>query len=473
MSESVAAQLSAHNVWVAGLSAHSALLRAEGGLATQNTSLNLAGGDQDVARRFGGIGSGDGMPVGPDDVIVGPPAGGVAVEPVMPEIPELTAPPVMTGEQVSQLLRGGPGPSAFQDFASHMRSRAGDLRDLAGRVHRIGLAVDDHWRDGGQQAGANIVEHGDWITDLAGYSDGVADAADQHAGHLQSAIDQSPHPQEFVDTRNKWQQAVIDNAKAGGLLSGRVSAIAAHHADLERRGTEAGQVYFAAATTTSGDMPEPPRPAPPIVKSAPPKPPEDGKPGTSDEKRTKFQSSDVDAQQLIPHDGGSGSDVPTPGTGAPPNPDGSTGGPIGPTVNPPIAPATPSGVVPAGTAPAAAPAMDPNAAGQAANIAGTIVGSGLGTLSQLAHGLMPSGGSGMASAPLSALSGLSGLPSMGSPSMPGDGMPGGLPGGMPSDPGLGSPDLGTGGPDDTTSPAGGGDFGGAGGGGDAGGGGGA
>ena len=444
VSASVAAQLAAHGASIEALIQHSGLLRVDGGVATQRTAVDFVDTDTQNASMIAGAGL--------TDAVSTPMRGCAPSVPALPQVPAMTAPPLLPGEALSKAMHeGGPGPESLREFASHWRSRAAQLEDLADRTDRTGLAIDADWQDDGvQQAGANTRNHGDWLHEMAGNARQLATAADDYADHFQRALDETPTPQEFAETRRAWQRAWADNVRAHGMLSAQVGALAAQYADRQGQATEAGHTYFAAAATTGGDMPKPPRPAPPIVN---PLDPTDARPSPGSPTNRSSRPDDETAQQLVPHRGGSGSDDPTPGTGAPANPEGSTGGPIGPAPDP----ALPAGV------PAASP-VEAGAAGQAANIAGTIVGAGIGTLSQLAHGVVPSSpAAGMASAPLSALAGLSGLPSMGSPSAPGGAMPE-----MPSDPGLGLPesDPGVGSDEsfDGTSPAVGGGGGGAGGG---------
>ena len=425
VSMSIAAQLSARGASLEALMMHSGLVRADGGAATQHTSFMLRETDAQNATMFT-----DGVLTA---AVPAPLAGSAPPAVELPEIPAVVGPPVMPGEALSKALHeGGPGPNSLREFASHWRSRAAQLEELADGTEWAGVAIDNDWDDDGlQQAGANTRNHGDWLQQMAGNARHLANTADDYADHVQRALDETPTPQEFAETRAAWLTAWSDNLRANGMLSGQVSALAAAYAGKQAQATEAGHTYFAAATTTSGDMPKPPSPPPPIAKPAPDSDPGSGSP-------TPDNRSKDDAAQLIPRRDGAGTDNPTPGTGAPPNPDGLLGGPIAPAQDPGALPLS-----------APAPAVDANAAGQAANIAGTIVGAGLGTLSQLAHGLMPSPATGIAGAPLSALSGLSGLPGMGSPSIPETG--------MPSDPGLGSPESdsgpGAGDPFDSTSPA--------------------
>ena len=430
VSVSIAAQLSAHGASLEALIEHSGLLRLDGGVVTQHTAYTFRAADAHNAAML------TGAPV--TAAALAPMARSAPPAPALPGIPPITAPPVMPGEVLATLMHeGGPGPDGLRQFASHWRIRAAELDDLAARIHATAGAIDNDWDDDGlQRAGANTREHGDWLQAVATSARQLAGTADDQADHFQRAVDATPTPQEFEEARLAWQQAVIDNARTNGMLFGKVGALAAQYADKQGRATEAGHTFYAAARVSGGDVPRPPRPAPPITTPAPPA---DSRPGTGQPSQPSATADDEGPQPRDPHPGGSGLDDRVPGTGTASNPDGSESGPIGPAQ------------VPASGGIGAPPPVSPEAAGQAANIAGTLVGAGVGAMSQLAQGMAPSGqAGGLAGAPLSALSGLSSLPGLpNAPSVPG--------GGMPSDPGMGSPgpepDVGSGAPFDATSPA--------------------
>jgi hypothetical protein len=64
---------------------------------------------------------------------------------------------MLTGVAFAALIHGGPGSSGLRDFADDWRAHAQTLDDLADQVSVRGAAIDQHWIDGYQQAGANTV----------------------------------------------------------------------------------------------------------------------------------------------------------------------------------------------------------------------------------------------------------------------------------------------------------------------------
>lgn len=264
VSTSIAAQLTAHGASLEALIEHSGFLRSDGADVTRHTAFGFRQIDEANAASISGAAAA-GTPVAP--MVTTP-----IPSPALPEIPVIAPPAIMSGEVLSKALHeGGPGPGALREFASHWRSRADQLDQLAGRTESTGLAIDTDWDDDGlQQAGSNVRKHGQWLFEMACSARRLADTADEHAEHVQLALDTTPTPQDFAATRRAWHEAWAANLRAGGLLSAQVNAAAAAHADNHGRATEAEHVLFAAAATTSGDSPVLGDPAPTIATPLPP-----------------------------------------------------------------------------------------------------------------------------------------------------------------------------------------------------------
>jgi hypothetical protein len=421
VSASVAARLSAHSVLLSALIEHSGLLRLTGGDLTEGTAAAFVAADEANAFPFTGAKV--------DGVAVAVPYGAritAPAAPVLPRIPEMTDAPTMFGEAFARALHTGPGAASLRTLSAAWRATGSTLAGLALEMEHCAKSIDTHWDDGGQRAGANTAEHAQWLRQASTNALGLADAADAAADQFDHAAAMTPTPEDFSRARRNYVQSWRDNVRAGGLLSGQVSAAAAQMAEKQSQAAEAGNDYHAAAATTTAQTPKPPGPAPAIVR-----------PGG---------------------DGGIAMPIIRGTTPADPKPvyrDGgrhaldSAGGKTPDSMGGAGMPVTDS---PAPTSPAAGP-LDATATGAAANMAGTIIGASIGAATKLLPGVMPSGTGGLASAPLSALSGLSGIPRLGGPSMPSGGRPSsdaGPPTGQP-DPDLGKPEA-----LDATSPAGGG-----------------
>lgn len=425
VSAAVAAQLAAQSAALGALIQHSGVLRADGGVVTQHTAAVLAQTDEANASMFSA------SEVGGSAVAATPPtvSGSAPSAPVLPEAPGMPAAPSLPGEALSKALHSGPGSAGLRELAATWRATASALEELAGQTESTAKSIDSHWDDGAQPAGANTAEHALWLQQMSVRAVGLAGAAEEAADHFDRAVVTTPRPEEFEQARLDYARAWADNVRAGGLLSAQVSAAAARMAEKQTQATEAGAVYHAAAATTTAEVPKPPSPAPPIARRG----------NDAGVVLPITRGADPADGDPVYRDGGDALDPAT--GGEVPDPAVGTGVPV----QSPTDPALPNG--PAG------PPVDPGAAGAVANIAGTIVGAGIGTATQLAPSVMPSGASSLASAPMSALSGLSGLPGLGSPSLPSGGAPssGTEPSGAEPEPGLGEPEgL------DATSPAGGG-----------------
>jgi hypothetical protein len=412
---------------------HAGQQRAAGGMAVAGTATDLSGADDTNAVAIVGIldgtaPTGGGAPAAPS-------AGGIPVVPApsLPTIPTLAAPMPMAPEQVAAQVHSGPGSQSLRTFAAHIRTTlAASVLNAADEVRRIGTSVAQNWVDGQQRAVPNIAGHADWLeSSLHPQVLELASAADAAATHTEALIQNTPHPEEFSDLRQRLNVALANYNASGGANAAQVEALSNELTKKRAAAMSAFQDFSTAAPPTIGGAARPPQPAPPIVHS----------PSGSFETLNPPASLKRGGE----HEG------PAEGRGQHGGGDDDAKGPTS-ADHPPVGAASAATNPPAG-APLAS-AADPNAASTLANVVGMIMGAGTGAVGQVTHGL---GGA----SPLSALSSLSSLPGMGS-GMPHMGTPeipetgGGS--GSPSDD-AGS-DFGSGG----TSPAGGAGDGGGGGG---------
>jgi hypothetical protein len=411
---------------------HAGQQRAAGGLAVGGTATDLAGADDTNAAAIGGILDGAAPAAG--GAPASPSAGELPDVPVpsLPTLPTLAAPMPMAPEQVAAQVHSGPGPQSLRTFAAHIRSTlATSVLNTAAEVRSTGTSVAHHWADGQQQAATNIARHADWLeSSLHPQVLALASAADAAATHTDTLIQNTPHPQEFTDLRQRLNVALANYNASGGANAAQVEALSSELTKKRAAAMSAFQDFSTAAPPTIGGAAQPPQPAPPIVHSP----------------SGPFHTLDPHA----PAKPGTEHDGPADGRGHRGEGDDSAEGPTS-AEHPPAGAATPS-ANPTAAAPLASPA-DPNSASMLANVAGMIMGAGTGAVGQVTHGL---GGASPLSAlsSLSSLPGMGGMPHMGTPEMPDTG--GGS--GSPSDDAGG--DFGSGG----TSPAGGGGDGGGGGG---------
>lgn len=414
-----------HTLWT--LMAHAGAQREAGGMSLIATAQFLAALDDagagQIASALGGSTAGA---AGPESLA---PTPGAVPVPTLPQIPQITPPPPLTGEQVSALVHAQPDPDRLRAFANHWRTEvAPHILATADHTRRYGSSVAQAWDSGTAPAADNIAQHADWLeSSLHSSALKLAQAAEQAAGHADTVIQHTPTPQEFHDLRTRLQTAVRHYQATGD--PSQAIALTQQLGEKQTAAVAGYQTYAAAAPVTTGGSADPPKPAPPIVRGTGP-----------------GESTDQQANQLKPGaTGGNTGDGHDPGKGTgddtqrPSTAD--QGPPWGQSGTPPVAPAQQQ---PPMTAPAAAQSMGTP---MMANVAGTIMGAGLGTAGQLANSMH-----GISGSPLSALSGLSslgGMPHMGGPQAPsgGDGA------GEPSMPDLGNDhDFGSGG----TTPAGGG-----------------
>lgn len=427
VSTSVAETLSHWSQVLWTLMEHAGQQREAGGVSLAGTATYLGAlDDAGAAGILSVVGDGQSSVAMPGSL---PPAVPAAVPlPTLPGLPQLPAPPPLSGEQVAALVHAQPQPDRLRAFASQWRDQvAPQILAAADHTRDYGNSVAQAWDSGASPASDNLLQHADWLeSSLHAHALKLADSADQAAGHAETVIQNTPAPQEFRDIRNHLRAALAHYQASGDPTA--AIALANQLGQKQATAVSSFQTYAAAAPGTTSGAANPPAPAPSIVRGT----------GPND-------TIDKHADQLNPEgrhgDIGHGDDQGT-GTGndtsKPSTAD--TGPPLGQSGLPPTGPAQPL------------PATQPAAATPAANMAGTVLGAGLGTVGQLANSLhdMSSAGS-----PLQALSGLSSLPGMGG--MPNTGQPqmpsGGDGAGDPMPDAGNDHDFGSGG----TIPAGGGD----------------
>jgi hypothetical protein len=386
-----------HVLWT--LMEHAGQQREAGGLSITGTADYLGAVDAAGAAQIAATAA-DGSR---DPAMPGPslPAASAPVPvPVLPSIPQMTAPLPLTGEQFSAMVHSEPGPDRLRAFAHEWRNTVGPhILATADHTRRYGNSIQQDWDDGQPAAATNVLRHADWLeSSLHASALGLADSAEQAAGHAETVIQSTPSPQEFRDIRTNLNTALAHFRASGGLNGGQVLALTNQLGEKQGMALAGYQTYAASAPVTTAGASQPPSPAPPIVHG-------DGS-ATIDRQANQLNPGshrgnrghgDADGQ-------GAGGDRLEPSTA-------DFGPPLGSSGNPPVAPAQPAAFTP--------PAVD-----QTANLAGTIMGAGIGAVGQLAKGLNGISGGG---SPLSALSGLSSLPGMGgmphlgTPQTPGDG----------------------------------------------------
>jgi hypothetical protein len=254
----VAAQLSAHSASLAALTNHAQRVRAEGGAATLHTAASLRAADEAGADVIAGKASTSGA-------VSAPTASAAVSGPVLPGIPSMPPLATIPGEAHAVALHSGPGAGSLREFADYWQSRAATLDNIAAETSRTSVSIEVHWSDGSQRAGANTAVHGTWWSDLAGRARALASAANEAADHHDRAVAATPTPQEFADAHNRLAQANAANIASRGLLSGQVSAAAAHLAQMQCQASDAAAAHHAASSATTSAIPGPPGSAPPIA----------------------------------------------------------------------------------------------------------------------------------------------------------------------------------------------------------------
>jgi hypothetical protein len=178
----------------------------------------------------------------------------------LPEIPAVTPPPTLPGDQLAALIHGGPGSSGLRNFADAWRAHADTLDELADHVLSRGAAIDEHWIDGYQRAGANTREHGYWLRSSADQARTIAAGASQVAEQFDTAKNATPTPAEFDAARREFTAAQARRDPTGMAMAAR------KYAQMQAQAVNAAMAYHGGATGAANSLGTPLQTAPAIAR---------------------------------------------------------------------------------------------------------------------------------------------------------------------------------------------------------------
>jgi hypothetical protein len=261
VSQGVTAVLEAQSAALTTVVEHSGTLRAHGGATLMQTAASLVGADQDNALRLAAV-IGGGLAAAPASATAATSAPPLPPDPVLPEIPALTPPPALPGDRLSALIHQGSGSTGIRDFADSWRAHANTLDEVADQVLARGSAIDQHWIDGAQQAGANTTDHGYWLRESADRARTIADAAGDVADHFDNAKGATPTPEEFDATRREIMASQARRDPIGTAMATR------QYADLQAQAIDAATTYHGGVTDATTTLGTPLQTAPAIARGS-------------------------------------------------------------------------------------------------------------------------------------------------------------------------------------------------------------
>jgi PPE family len=260
VSQGVTGVLGAHSGALSMVVEHSGALRAHGGAVLAQSAASLQAADEDNAATLAAVAGGAAPGAAPSVAAV--PAPPAPPEVMLPEIPATTPPPMLPGDVLSKLIHAGPGWSGLLDFADDWRAHAARLEDLADQVVFRGAAIDEHWIDGQQRAGANTREHGYWLRDSADRARTIAAAATDVADHFDTAKNATPTPEEFDAARQEFTAAQARRDPIGVAMAAR------KYSDLHARAVGAATTYHGGVTDATNRLGTPLQSAPAIARGS-------------------------------------------------------------------------------------------------------------------------------------------------------------------------------------------------------------
>jgi len=125
-----------------------------------------------------------------------------------------------------------------------------------------GAAIDEHWIDGQQRAGANTREHGYWLRDSADRARTIAAAATDVADHFDTAKNATPTPEEFDAARQEFTAAQARRDPIGVAMAAR------KYSDLHARAVGAATTYHGGVTDATNRLGTPLQSAPAIARGS-------------------------------------------------------------------------------------------------------------------------------------------------------------------------------------------------------------
>jgi hypothetical protein len=221
------------------------------------TAATLHGADEDNATVLAAVAGGTAPAAAPSAAAL--PVPSARPDLALPEVPAMTPPPVLPGDQLSTLIHGGAGSSGLRDFAGAWRAHADTLDDVADQVLVRGAAIDEHWIDGNQRAGANTREHGYWLRASGDRARTIAAGASQVAGEFDSAKNAIPSPEEFDAPRRELFAAQARRDPIGMTMAAR------KYADLQAQAV-AAMAYHGGGTSAVNTLGTPLQTAPAIAR---------------------------------------------------------------------------------------------------------------------------------------------------------------------------------------------------------------
>lgn len=251
--------LEAHSGSLATVVEHSGSLRAHGGAVLSQAAAALRNADDENAALIAAVIGGTAPTTAPSVSALSVPPAPPGV--MLPELPAMTPPPMLPGEQFSALIHRGEGSGALLDFADTWRAHAARLDDLADQVLHRSAAIDEHWIDGAQQAGANTREHGAWLRGSADQAHKIASVTTDVADEFDAAKRATPTPEEFDEARAEYINAQARRDPIGAAQA------AQKYATMQDQATEAAESYHAGVSAATYRLGEPLKTAPPISRT--------------------------------------------------------------------------------------------------------------------------------------------------------------------------------------------------------------
>lgn len=187
------------------------------------------------------------------------PAGPLVRPPVAPDVrPPVPPAALVEGEVLAAMFDAGSA-SLGSEFGAGCQSAAAVLRDAARDLRAAAAALPQVWRT--STDGPALVQvfssRADTFEHLADQADHLNRQRGDFATSFADAQQEAPKPQDYENNRQRYNTAVQNNIRSGGLMQAEVAAAVAERGRLEAKANETNTAYLAQANMATNPHPGP------------------------------------------------------------------------------------------------------------------------------------------------------------------------------------------------------------------------
>lgn len=187
------------------------------------------------------------------------PVGPLVRPPVAPDVrPPVPAAAPTEGEVLAAMLAAG-STALGAEFGAGCQAAASVLRDAARELRSAAVALPQVWRT--STDGPALVQvfssRADTFEHLADQAEHLNRQRGDFARSFADAQDGAPTPRDYQNNRQRYNTAVQNNIRSGGLMQAEVAAAVAERGRLDAKANETNSTYLAQANMATNPHPGP------------------------------------------------------------------------------------------------------------------------------------------------------------------------------------------------------------------------